>query len=236
MDTMYETLLQMPLFQGLGEDEMTRIIGKVKLHFQKFKAGSVVFKKGDPCSNLVFLLKGELMIESSDADNNFVLKEFAEAPALIELHSLFGIKTNYVSTYTAETDVDLVTVDKSFIIFELDKYDIFRMNFRNIISNRVQQLQERLWQSSNEYLETKMVDFLLNRCEKPSGKKLLKIKMEDFALMIGETRLSVSKLLNSLEKEELVILRRTEIEVPNLSLLKDWRDKFIESSSRVSEI
>jgi hypothetical protein len=65
METMYETLLQMPLFQGLGEDEITRIIGKVKLHFQKFKAGSVIQMKGYFCNDLTFLLKGELMLEST---------------------------------------------------------------------------------------------------------------------------------------------------------------------------
>lgn len=236
MDTMYETLLQMPLFQGLGEDEITKIVGKVKLHFQKFKAGSVIFKKGDLCNQLVFLLKGELMIESDDLSGNFVLKEFSDVPGLIELHSLFGINTNYAFNYIAESDVDLITVDKLFILSELDKYEIFRMNFRNIISNRVQQLQEKLWSSSSECLETKLVDFLINRCERPSGKKLLKIKMEDLALMIGETRLSVSKLLNNLEKDGLIILRRTEIEVPDLYQLKVWRDQFVESLTRPKEI
>ncbi len=229
METMYETLLQMPLFQGLGEGEITKIIGKVKLHFQKYKAGSVILRSGDPCNNLTFLLKGELMLESTDMDNKFVLKEHEEAPDLIELFSLFGICTNYFSTYTAETDVDLISIDKSFILSELDRYDIFRLNLRNILSNRAQQLHDKLWQSNYLCLETKMIDFLLARCERPFGRKLLKIKMEDFALIIGETRLSVSKHLNNLEKEGLVILRRTEIEIPDLNLLKLWKEKFLES-------
>jgi len=235
METMYETLLQMPLFQGLGEDEITKIIGKVKLHFQKYKAGSVIFRSGDSCNNLTFLLKGELMLESTDTDNNFVLKEFEEAPDLVELFSLFGLYTNYFSTYTAETDVDLISIDKSFVLMELDKYEIFRLNFRNILSNRAQQLHEKLWQSNYSCLETKIVDFLLARCERPFGKKLLKIKMEDFALIIGETRLSVSKYLNNLEKEGLVILRRTEIEISDLNLLKLWKEKFLESLSHNKE-
>jgi len=236
METMYETLLKMPLFQGLSEEEVTRIIGKVKLHFQKYRAGSVIFKRGDICDSLTFLLKGELMMESSDKDNNFVLKEFEEAPALIELHSLFGINTNYFSNYIAETDVDLISIDKSFILTELDKYDIFRLNFRNVISNRAQQLHEKLWQNNYSCLESKMVDFLLDRCEISFGKKQLKIKMEDFALIIGETRLSVSKCLNNLEKEGLVFLRRTEIEIPDLNLLKEWKNRFLESLSCNKEI
>ena len=236
MDTMYETLLQIPLFQGLGEDEITRIVGKVKFHFQKYKAGSVIYRRGDFCNDLTFLLKGELMLESTDKENNFILKEFEDAPDLVELYSLFGINASYFSTYTAETDVDLVSINKSFILTELDKYDIFRLNFRNILSNRAQQLHDRLWQSNYSCLETKMVDFLLARCERPFGKKLLKIKMEDFGLIIGETRLSVSKYLNNLEREGLIILRRTEIEIPDLNLLRLWKERHLESLSKDEEI
>jgi cAMP-binding proteins - catabolite gene activator and regulatory subunit of cAMP-dependent protein kinases len=229
METMYETLLQMPLFQGLSEDEITRIIGKVKLHFQKFKAGSVIFKKGDSCNDLAFLLKGELMLETTDEKTNFVLKEYQEAPDLVEFYSLFGISTHYFSTYVAETDVDLVTIDKSFILSELDRYDIFRLNFRNILSNRAQQLHDRLWLNDYSCLETKILNFLFSRCEKPLGKKILKIKMEDFALVLGETRLSVSRFLNNLEKDGLIVLRRSEIEIPDLNLIKLWKEKHLES-------
>ena len=32
---MYDTLLQLPLFQGLAHEDFTNILGKVKLHFTK---------------------------------------------------------------------------------------------------------------------------------------------------------------------------------------------------------
>jgi len=61
------------------------------------------------------------------------------------------------------------------------------------------------------------------------GKKILKIKMEDFALVLGETRLSVSRFLNNLEKDGLIVLRRSEIEIPDLNLIKLWKEKHLES-------
>ncbi len=228
MDTMYETLLQMPLFQGLGEDEFTKIIGKVKLHFLKYKLGNVIFKSGDSCNDLIFLLKGKLKVESKGESMNFIMKEFVDAPSLIEPYSLFGMRTDYISTYTAETNIEMVLIDKLFILTELDKYEVFRLNYRNIICNRAQQLYKKIWQSTYSCLEVKIVDFFLEYCERPYGRKLLKIKMENFALIIGETRLSVSKCLNKFEKEGLLILHRTEIEIPDLSLLKLWKEKFLE--------
>ena len=34
--TMYDTLLQLPLFQGLGKNDITEILSKVKFHFKKY--------------------------------------------------------------------------------------------------------------------------------------------------------------------------------------------------------
>lgn len=226
MNTMYETLLHMPLFQGLGTDEITQIIGKVKLHFTKFKAGETIITRGETCNNLTFLLKGELVMESKAAHDLFMLKEYMAAPMLIEPYSLSGVTTKYVSSYIAETDVDLIFIDKQFILSELDKYEVFRLNYRNIICNRAQSMYEKLWQNSRSCLEIKVVDFFLKHCERAMGRKILKIKMEDFASMIGETRISVSRCLNKLEEDGLAILRRAEVEIPDLYLLKLWKEKF----------
>ena len=37
METMFDTLLQLPLFQGLCHEDFTSILDKVKLHFIKHK-------------------------------------------------------------------------------------------------------------------------------------------------------------------------------------------------------
>lgn len=52
MNTMFDTLLQLPLFQGLAQEDFTNILGKVKLSFTKHKAGEVIVKAGDTCSKL----------------------------------------------------------------------------------------------------------------------------------------------------------------------------------------
>ena len=62
MNTMFDTLLQLPLFQGLAQEDFTNILGKVKLSFTKHKAGEVIVKAGDTCSQLIFVLKGEIFI------------------------------------------------------------------------------------------------------------------------------------------------------------------------------
>jgi signal-transduction protein with cAMP-binding, CBS, and nucleotidyltransferase domain len=59
METMFDTLLQLPLFQGLCHEDFTNILEKVKLHFTRHKAGEPLIKSGEVCDQLLFLLKGK---------------------------------------------------------------------------------------------------------------------------------------------------------------------------------
>ena len=70
---------------------------------------------------------------------------------------------------------------------------------------------EKLWNSHIGNTEEKIMNFLVLRSMKPEGKKILKIKLEDLASLIDETRINVSKVLNDLQEQGLVQLSRKEI-------------------------
>ena len=57
------------------------------------------------------------------------------------------MQTNYTATYKARTDINIVTIDKLFVLNELNNYEIFRLNYLNILSNRAQVAYEKLWNS-----------------------------------------------------------------------------------------
>ena len=103
METMFDTLLQLPLFQGLCHEDFTSILDKVKLHFIKNKAGETIIENGSPCKQLRFLLKGKVSIVTTSKENIYTVIEQMEAPYLIEPQSLFGMNTNYASSYIAHT-------------------------------------------------------------------------------------------------------------------------------------
>lgn len=216
---MFDTLLQLPLFQGLAQEDFTCILGKVKLHFTKHKAGEVLLKEGTPCNQLMFILKGEVVSSTSSDDDSYSFTEYLPAPYLIEPQSMFGMNTCYVSNYRAHTEVHTVSISKAFVMEELFRYEIFRLNYMNIISNRAQTLHGRLWYKPFNSLEERIAYFILNHTERPIGEKVLKIKMEDFAQILNETRASVSKALNGMQESGLLELHRGEIVVPKAEKL-----------------
>lgn len=216
---MYDTLLQLPLFQGLCKNDFTNIIGKVRLHFRKYNAEDIIVEQGEPCDQLIFLLNGEVISQATDEQHSYSLFETFGSPFVIEPYSLFGMQTRYTATYKARTETNIVTIDKSFVLAELNNYEIFRLNYLNILSNRAQVANDKLWNSYAGNIQDKIVNFILLRSMRPDGEKVLKIKMEDLANLIDETRINVSKVLNDLQEKKLIQLTRKEIYIPALEKL-----------------
>lgn len=208
--TMYDTLLQIPPFQGMSKSELSAIIEKVKFNFMKFADKEVIFRQGERCDKLSFLLSGQLASETEAPCKRFRLVETYDQPMIIEPHSLFGKNPCYKSTYTAQGEVALLTIDKRYFYSVLDKYEVFRMNFFNLLSNRAELLHHRIWSITPQELEGRLIHFIHSLCTNLQGTKVLHVKMEDLALLLDDTRLNVSNVLNKWQEEGIIEMHRKE--------------------------
>ena len=220
--TMYDKLLQLPLFQGLCKSDMTKILEKVKLHFQHFSPGEVLVNQGDQCNKLLFLLDGTLLRTTFDRKAKFTLHEEIECPQIIEPYTLYGMDTSYFSEYSAATEVGTVSIDKEYVLKMLQDYPIFLLNLVNMMSNRVQTLRKKIWNSHIGDEELKIVDFISHRCLSIKGKKVIDIKMDDMATLLNEPRINISRALNKFQRLGLVELTRMRIIVPTMEDLNKY--------------
>lgn len=216
---MYDILLQLPLFQGLCKNDFTNIIEKVKFHFKKYSYNEKIILQGDECTKLIFLLNGEIVAHTKDDNGLYSLYEIIKAPFAFEPQSLFGMKTQYKSSYNSHIYADTVSIDKTYILKDLNNYEIFRLNYLNYLSNGCQNSRNKLWNIHIGNTKEKIVNFIFVRCIKHEGEKVLKIKMDDFAQLINDTRINVSKTLNEMQEQELVKLSRKEIFIPSFENL-----------------
>lgn len=221
---MYDTLLKLPLFQGLFQEDFNQILEKMKLHFLKYRAGEVIVQRGARCDRLIFLLKGELTTQTTSEEGTFTLIEHTDAPCVIEPHALLGMSVQYTSSYVARTEVNAISINKEFVIGTLLTYDIFRLNYMNLLSNRSQNLHARLWREPSLDLFDKIVSFVWMHCERPQGEKVINVTMESLANHLGDTRLNVSKKLNELQTWGLVVLHRKKIVVKDANRLMEWNE------------
>lgn len=214
MNTIFDILLQLPLFQGLVVEDFTRILEKVKLHFAKQKTGETLVQEGTPCDRLIFILNGNIAATTKSVQEHYSLTEYFEAPYLIEPQSLFGLYTTYSARYTATTPINSISINKEAVINDLLKYEIFRLNYLNIVSSQLQLLNKSTWGYTPDNIEARISNFIRTHLKRLQGSKSLKIKMEDLATIVNDTRNGVSKALNNMQDKGLLELHRGEIVIP----------------------
>ena len=216
---MYDTLLSLPLFQGMNHADFNSLLQKIRLDFVRYEAGDTIITSGDRCRSFAFLINGTIESTREGKDGRFTFSERIDAPFLLEPYSMFGRASSYCRTYTATDACSFLMVDKQYIYTELGKYNICRMNLLNILSGRVQQLDGHLWSIDGMTLRERMIHFMKGLSDIQNGAKRLCIKMNDLADLMDATRLNISRELNALEAEGLISLRRKEILIPALEKL-----------------
>lgn len=219
MNTMYDKLLQLPLFQGLAKNDLTRILEKVKLDFVKHRSGSNIAESGDPCSQLMFVLSGTVAVTTMAEDCSYSFTEYLDAPFLIESHSLFGMELKYHASYMAETEVHTVSVYKMGLFYELLNFEIFRLNYLNTLSSRVQRLNAKLWSGITVSTENLLKQFINVHIERPVGRICLRATMGALSAHLNDSRMNISKVLNIWKEQELIETHRGEIVIFNVAKL-----------------
>jgi CRP-like cAMP-binding protein len=216
---MYDTLLSLPLFQGMSQADFNSLLQKIRLDFVRYEEGATIISAGERCKSFAFLINGTVESSREGMESNMSFMEQIDAPFLIEPYSMFGRVGSYQRTYTAATPCSFLMVDKQYIYTELGKYNICRMNLLNILSGRVQQLDSHVWTMEGADLRGRIIRFIKGLSDIQNGTKKLIIKMNDLATLMDATRLNVSRELNALEAQGLISLRRKEIFIPALENL-----------------
>ena len=216
---MYDTLLSLPLFQGMSQADFNSLLQKIRLDFVRYDEGSTIISTGDRCKCFAFLINGTLESSREGMEGSMSFMEQIDAPFLIEPYSMFGRVGSCQRTYTAVTPCSFLMVDKQYIYTELGKYNICRMNLLNILSGRVQQLDGHIWSLQGTDLRGRIIRFIKSLSDTQTGSKKLSIKMNDLATLMDATRLNVSRELNALEAQGFISLRRKEIIIPALENL-----------------
>ena len=215
--TMYDKLLKLPLFQGLSRNDLTVILEKVKVEFRSFAPKEYLVRQNDACTELLFVLDGKVKVSTQDSAHKFSLCEEIGSETLIEPYSLFGLRPHYNASYQAEALTNVLVIKKTYILPLLCRYDIFNLNYFNLLSSRAQVLQQKLWNTHIGSTLEKIVNFLVLRCTTAYGTKELSITMEDLANLLNDTRINVSRALNKMQELGHISLSRKVIKINNLS-------------------
>ena len=214
-----QSLLQLPLFLGMGRSELADIEQDVQIGDTHAKRGTILASENEACTALVLVARGTVLASTRSDDHSYQIDETLQAPLLIQPEHIFGIKQRYTSTFSAQTYCEVIRIEKPMVLRLMELSMTFRLNLMNIIATQSQRNSRRLWHQMSEDIEKRIVRFIKDHCIYPAGQKQLRTKMTVLARELGCSRLEVSEALHRLEDKQLLIVRRTIIEIPMLQLL-----------------
>lgn len=215
----YEQLLQFPLFQGMSRDDLEIIAGHTRFDFVKMAAGRPVVKAGDGCTQLFFLINGTVKVKSYSDDFSYSVEEQISAPYIFELDAIFGYYQHYTHDFTAVSDVNFITIDKEEVVRLSEDFLVFRLNLINNFATKVQKHTRQIWYQTPQTLMERIVRFFVRHCVYPAGSKVFNILMMRLAVELNDSRLNVSRVLNQMQRESLLVLSRGKVEIPQLERL-----------------
>lgn len=209
-----KTLLELPLFQGMNADELALAKEDMQKTISHTKRGHDMVSEGDRCDALLFVVRGTVRCITESDDHSYSFEEQLHAPLLIEPDRLYGLSQRYSSRYVAVTACDTISIPKASVAMMMEHSMVFRINMLNMLSSLSQRRGRAAWHQQSEDIEKRIVRFIKDHQQYPAGQKLLVIKMVTLARELGCSRLEISQALHSLEQKELIIIRRSAVEIP----------------------
>jgi hypothetical protein len=103
----------------------------------------------------------------------------------------------------------------------MERYLIVKLNMLNMLCRKIQVLERQPWRQRTLDLKARVVMFFREHVQHQAGKKVFYIKMTQLATEVNDSRLNVSIVLNELERDERIILKRGIIEIPALQILNN---------------
>lgn len=205
---MYDQLITLPLFVGLGVSEMTEIVTQAHFDFRKYKEGEKIVSHGDACDRLIFVFRGLLGVDGWADDYGYEVSEILHVPAMLEPEALFGLRQRFTHDYRAAEDCSTVAISKDEVRLLSERYDIVRLNLLNAVATKAQRRAALLWRATPPDLEHRIIRWFMDRCLHPAGRKVFHIKMTRLAAELNDSRLDISKALNHLQDQGYLHLTR----------------------------
>lgn len=140
MTSMYETIMQLPLFKGIGEDQLSQILEKTSLEFLKYEEGEKIFEPGQQVTTIDFIITGRVEQKYSLREYPLSVIETLGAGNVMGVLNLYGMETHYISTSRAIGRVNVMRMEKSQYMNILSSDRIFIMNFANYLSAAAQKI------------------------------------------------------------------------------------------------
>lgn len=142
--SMYETLMELPLFKGASLEQISTLIEKYHLEFNTYDANSTIVASGSSCRTLKCILSGEVNIVHPVFAGKLLVNETAGRGRYIGFERLFGLDNKFKYSVRALTRCGTLDLSKSQYMQLLQSDQIYLFNALNYLSRSAQRNEDAI--------------------------------------------------------------------------------------------
>ena len=195
--SMFDTLLELPLFKGVSREKIADIVGKVKFHFLKYPEDTVFLRPGDVTEHLFFVLSGKVTLTIASEDNRFSVGQTLAGPDVIMPDFLFGMATTYPCTGVTIEPTSILQIEKSDFLKILSMDSVVLLNYLNTLSTNSQKSLSGIVALSDGNIETRIAFWIIALTQPTATDISLQCRQRDLSGVFGVQR---SALVNALDR------------------------------------
>ena len=224
MSSMFELLMNLPLFRGVSRSRIAEVVGSAKFHFLKYPKGETVVRAGEECTHLAFVISGSVRSEISNSSKRFSVSQTLKAPSAIAPDFLFGRTTRYPGTVVALTDCSILKISKVDYIRILNADQVFMFNFLNTLSVNAQKALDGILALTSGGLDERIAFWIIALTQPGSEDIKLTCKTRDLCNLFSVQRNVFDAACHEMEQRNLIRYSPRKIEIVDrremLSLLE----------------
>lgn len=225
MNSMYQQLMQLPLFQGVSTDKITSLVEKLPFHFLKFRNGEQIFAAGDQCTHMRFIVSGRVRLETQCDHLRISLLQTLSTPHVLAAEYLFGRETTYPYTAVADGLCGILQLRKSDYIKMLGTDKVFLFNILNYLSSGSQRNTSAALSIKDGSVMERLAMIIDVLTVTGATDVTLRYKQKDLCSLLGTQRTTLIASLDRLSDEDILDYDSNELRILDQQRLADYIHK-----------
>lgn len=228
MHTMYERLMTLPIFKGVGPEQLSLFLEKTHLDFDNYEAGGVIADYGEECEGLKCVLSGRIrVVHNLSGGRAKLIAEYGPGKVL-GLERLYGMDTRFGHVVRALTECGTMSFSKQQYMSLVQNNNICLINFLNYLSLRAQRVEHSVEKLYANTLIGRMATILSLLTSRDSSRIIIKniYDMSDFKT--EDELLVYRRDLETLSEKNLISIKdNNTVEVLSRSALIDFAESVL---------
>ncbi|KYH35056.1 global nitrogen regulator [Clostridium tepidiprofundi DSM 19306] len=209
------------LFKDFSHEELAELFNERNHRVQKYNKKSIIYFENEKCIFFDIILEGSVVVQKIDEDGNVLTIEEFYSGDSIGGNILFSNSSTYPMSILAKSNVTILHIKKEFVLELCQINKEFLNEFLKCISDKALILTQKIKTISKKSIRESIIDFLNIEYYYQKNRRIeLEISKKELAERLGVQRTSLSRELNKMKKDGLILYDKNSITIVDPKIIK----------------